>query len=523
MGRPDKGWYHVTATRNPLGSGVMAPAGFDALAGLAMPIVIVESSRPGLIGRALLNTAAASAFLGQHGPDRWQAVDAAALHAIGLEPELWLDKTAPNDSAGQADGPAIFDRQIGPDGQRHWWRLTVSEVQASAPQRQVIGAVRIDDLQAQSNSPDSAVPAARSGVMAEIEELAGFGHYAFWPQERAGIWTGGMARIWSVPEPHSPREFENMVALIHGADLQSRAEGGERSTVLTDAQEVRIVRTDGEVRYIRSLAARHVDAGGLIQRVVRIDQDVTDLRRTEEELRLAREAAGDAARAKEAFLHLMNHSLRTPLNAILGFGEAMRDQIYGPLSADYAQSIEAVNDSATRLLELVDDILDLTRLESGRYSLSKSVCDLNGIIAETIDLMAPRVTERNLRLAAAPPASAPVTVWGEERGLRQILVNLLQFATVSGRSVHTITISARTAGTGEAVLCLEDDGNGLQRQIEYAIRDPLGTDMNVSEAKGASSWFGLSLVKSFLQLHNGSLRAEDLPEGRFRIEVTLPR
>ncbi|MCA8928163.1 MAG: PAS domain-containing protein, partial [Alphaproteobacteria bacterium] len=383
----------------------MAPGGFDALAGIASPILFLESGHPGLIDRVLLNTAAARQFLGLSAPGRWSLAEPAALRAVGLDLAAWMTWDWGDEHASET-----VDHRIGPPDKESWWRLTVSRVRAAAPLRLMANASRIDDLYRTHNLPDTVTTA----VVEEIERLAGFGHYAFWPQRRDGLWSSGMARIWSVPEAQSPREFENMLALIHPTDLERRAAGGERATVAQDTQEVRIVRADGEVRNIRSIAAQHIDAEGRVQQVTRIDQDVTELRRAEEELRLAREAAGDAARAKEAFLHLMNHSLRTPLNAILGFGEAMRDQIYGPLSADYAQCIDAVNDSAQRLLELVDDILDLTRLESGRYSLSKSVCDLDQIIAETMDLMAPRVTERNLRLAAAAPSEDPVTVWGEE-------------------------------------------------------------------------------------------------------------
>lgn len=491
----------------------MAPGGYDALAGVATPFLIIDCSHPGMVDRALLNTAAVRHFLGLRSPGRWTDVPVGDLQSAGLDAKAW----ASWDWAG-APPPETIDCRAGPPDTSAWWRLTFSLAQEAGPLRLVVSAAPVDDLHAEGAAAGDA-----GSVIEEIEEMAGFGHYAFWPQQRHGLWTGGMARIWTVPEPHSQREFENMVALIHPTDLQARAEGGERATVLTDMQEVRIVRTDGEVRNVRTIGARHVDGQGLVQRVVRIDQDVTELRRAEEELRLAREAAGDAARAKEAFLHLMNHSLRTPLNAILGFGEAMRDQIYGPLSAEYVQSIEAVNDSAQRLLELIDDILDLTRLESGRYSLAKSVCDLDSIIAAVTDLMAPRVTERNLRLAAIPRDGEPVTVWGEERGLRQILVNLLEFATVSAREVHTITLAAGTDGNGQATLSLEDDGGGLRREIEAALRDPLGSGLNTAESGGASSWFGLSLVKSFLQLHGGALQAGETATGHYRIDVTLPR
>lgn len=499
----------------PGNPGILAPGGFDALAGIAAPILIIESSHPGLVDRVLMNAAAYAQFLGARAEGRWFRVAPDDLAAVGLEVVPWTARPWPTDGT-----IASLDHRIGPGDAATWWRLTFSPVNPASPLRLLVSASLIDDLRPAADSSDTAVGPA---LINEVEEIGGFGHYAFWPQERRGVWTNGMARIWTVPEAHSQRELENMIMLIHPADLQSRADDGERDTVVTDRNEVRIVRADGEVRYIRSIDRRHIDPKGMVERVVRVDQDVTELRRTEEELRLAREAASDAARAKEAFLHLMNHSLRTPLNAILGFGEAMRDQIYGPLSADYAQSIDAVNDSALRLLELVDDILDLTRLESGRYSLAKTVCDLDRIVADVVGVMAPRVTERNLRLAAAPASAEGVTVWGEERGLRQILVNLLEFATRAARDTHTITIGARLAEDGNAVLWLEDDGLGLEREIGRAIADPLGSGLNAAEASGASSWFGLSLVKSFLQLHSGTLGAAETPESHFRIEVTLPR
>jgi signal transduction histidine kinase len=502
----------VTVARAPSHQDVIAPAGFDALAGLSSPIIIVEASRPGLIERVLLNEFAHTSVFGTKPQSRWTLVSPDALAGHGMNVDTWVRRDWAADQA-----PHLADCDIGPEGNRTWWRLSFSVLEAQAPLRLLVSATPIDDLRTTIVTESSTTNAE---LLDEIEEMGGFGHYAFWPEERRGAWTNGMARIWSIPEVRSEREFENMVAMIHPLDLRFRSDGDEKSTVLDESQEVRIVGGDGEVRYVRSLGRRHIDDTGKVERVVRVDQDVTVLRRTEEELRLAREAASDAARAKDAFLHLMNHSLRTPLNAIIGFGEAMRDQIYGPLSSEYIQCIDTVNESANRLLELINDILDLTRLESGQYSLSKSVCDLDRVIAEVVDIAASRVTERNLRLATTPPANT-VTVWGEECGLRQILVNLLEFATRSARDTHTI--STALSDDGRAILRLEDDGFGLEREIETAIVDPLGTGLQTVQASGASSWFGLSLVKSFLQLHGGELQSGETSEGFFRIEVLLPR
>jgi signal transduction histidine kinase len=169
----------------------------------------------------------------------------------------------------------------------------------------------------------------------------------------------------------------------------------------------------------------------------------------------------------------------------------------------------------------VHDILDLTRLESGHYSLSKALCDLSEMVGWCVDMMGPRVTERNLRLAAC--CDPEVTAWGEERGIRQILINLLEYATQSGREQHTITLGARFGEPGEAIITLRDDGEGLLPSIEDALANPLESSANPAEPGGSSSWFGLTLVKSFLDLHNGVLRSKRQEDGCMLIEVVLPR
>jgi signal transduction histidine kinase len=493
----------------------MAPGGLDALARVTNPLIVVEFVRTGLAGRILLNGAANAAFLESDPAGRWLETTPDALMEAGIDVLSW---TAWNWEVRDHGLPCDVSVRAGDE--QHWWRFTFSPFLNSTPPYILASAVPVDDLVAEKQRGDESARLYPK-LLKEIEEMVGFGHYAYWPGERRGLWTDGISRIWTVPQANSQREFETTLAAVHPQDLHPIAKGGERNMVARESREVRIVRTDGEVRYIQSIGHRHVDADGRVARVVRVDKDVTDLRRTEEELRLAREAASDAARAKEAFLHLMNHSLRTPLNAILGFGEAMRDQIYGPLSADYVQCIDAVNDSASRLLELVHDILDLTRLESGHYSLSKSACDLSQIVAYGVELMGPRVTERNLRLAAQ--SDPYVEVWGEERGLRQILVNLLEYATLASRETHRITVGACAGEAGQAIMWLRDDGEGLLRGLEEALQNPLAANANPVEPGGASGWFGLALVKSFLELHNGQLRSRELEDGSLQIDIILPR
>lgn len=493
----------------------VAPGGFDALAAVSNPLLLVEFARPGLVTRILLNGAANAAFLNGSAAARWLEAAPDTLLDAGIDVLGWTTW-----DWGERDASVPADAAVTTGGEPHWWRFTFSYFPGMSPACLLASAVPVSDLKADRQSLDESMRLYPI-LLKEVEEMAGFGQYVYWPGDRRGLWNDGISRMWTVPKATTNREFETTVAAVHPEDLHPAASDGQRNGVQRDSREVRIVRTDGEVRYIRSIAHRHIDEHGKVERVVRVDKDVTDLHRAEEELRLAREAASDAARAKDAFLHLMNHSLRTPLNAILGFGEAMRDQIYGPLSSDYVQCIDAVNDSASRLLELVHDILDLTRLESGHYSLSKAVCDLSEIVSYSVDLMSPRVTERNLRLAAQSDPN--VEVWGEERGLRQILINLIEYATVAGRDTHTITVGASQGENGQALMWLRDDGEGLLRTIESAMENPLATAANPVEPGGASGWFGFALVKSFLELHNGELRSRMLDDGCQQIEVMLPR
>jgi signal transduction histidine kinase len=490
----------------------LAPAGFDALATLQTPVVFVEARRPGLLDRILINSACYNAVFGKFSTGRWILVDVTDLANHGIDALSWFDLDWQDTSS-----PTVVDYNIGPEDAKQWWRFTFSALSPTYPLRVVITATPISDLRDEAEER----MASDADILDEIEEMGGFGHYVFWPEQRRGAWHSGIAQIWSVPEAKTQTEFANMVAMIHPLDLRFRADDGKTSEIQNESQEVRIVGSDGGVRYVRSLGRRHIDDNGQVDRIIRVDMDVTELRRTEEELRLAREAASDASRAKEAFLNLMNHSLRTPLNAILGFGEAMRDQIYGPLSSDYIHCIDTVNDSANRLLELISDILDLTKLEGGRYSKSYTECNLDLVISEVIAASASRMSERNLRLATEWP-DGNVSVRGDERGIRQILVNLLEFGTRSSRDAHTITIAPAFGDDGFAILRLQDDGFGLERAIKTAIDDPLGKGLATIQARGASSWFGLSLVKSFLDLNNSTLRCYDTPEGFFRIDVQIP-
>ncbi|HKK29778.1 MAG TPA: histidine kinase dimerization/phospho-acceptor domain-containing protein [Alphaproteobacteria bacterium] len=506
----------ATAAKREVGlRAALAPRGLDALATVSTPLILVEFMRPGLVNRILLNMAATGAFVDGDPNARWLEATPDLLLAGGIDVLGWTTW-----NWAERDPGTPTDIAVTMGGSAQWWRFTFSLFEESEGSCLLAHASPIDDLMALKRQSDEAARVYPE-LLKEVEEMGGFGHYAYWPGERRGMWTDGISRIWTVPAATTEREFETTLAAVHPQDLNPTARVEERNTVARDSRDVRIVRTDGELRYIRSIGHRHVNADGKVERVVRVDKDVTDLHRAEEELRLAREAASDASRAKDAFLHLMNHSLRTPLNAILGFGEAMRDQIYGPLSPDYVQCIDAVNDSASRLLELVHDILDLTRLESGHYSLAKSVCDLSEVVAYAVDLMAPRVTERNLALAAQ--SDPHVEVWGEERGLRQILVNLLEYATVAGREKHTVTVGARAGEPGEVILWLRDDGEGLLPELEEALKNPLAAPVNPAEPSGASGWFGLALVKSFLDLHHGQIQSQRLEDGRLQIDVTLPR
>ncbi len=284
----------------------------------------------------------------------------------------------------------------------------------------------------------------------------------------------------------------------------------------------RIVRPDGEIRTVHEQAEVIFDGQGKPLRMNGTVQDVTLRKQEEEALRLAKEQAEVASLAKSQFLANMSHELRTPLNAIIGFSEIMANQMLGPIGTPrYMSYATDILDSGRHLLEVINDILDMSRIEAGAVRLNETEVDLEQAAAGSLRLVRQRADDAGLRLSNRIPGDLP-TVHADERLMRQVLINLLSNAVKFTPSGGTVSVGAGVAPEGGVWLAVTDTGIGIAPQdIATALEPFRQVDSSVSR-KYEGTGLGLPLVKSIVELHGGAIGLESTPGAGTTVTVRLP-
>jgi two-component system, cell cycle sensor histidine kinase PleC len=229
-----------------------------------------------------------------------------------------------------------------------------------------------------------------------------------------------------------------------------------------------------------------------------------------EELEKAK-AASDEARAKaeaanlakSRFLANMSHELRTPLNAILGFSEMIKDEVLGPNgNANYKSYAGDIHASGVHLLKLINEVLDLSRIEAGRYELMEKTVDLAAIARECVHLLRLDAKAKNLRLATTFKADMPC-VRADERALRQICLNLLANAIKFTPEDGAVAVRSAILPTGEAVLSVRDNGPGIPEDEIPTVMRAFGQGSLAQNKRGGGTGLGLPIVTGLAELHGG--------------------
>jgi two-component system cell cycle sensor histidine kinase PleC len=249
--------------------------------------------------------------------------------------------------------------------------------------------------------------------------------------------------------------------------------------------------------------------------------DISQRKRTEEELSVAKEAAEASNRAKSGFLANMSHELRTPLNAIIGFSEVMEQQIFGPIApAKYLGYARDIRASGQHLLALISDILDLSRIEAGKHEMLTEVIDLQRECAETMRLVEMRAQEAGLELINELPEE-PVKVLADRRAFKQIVLNLLSNAIKFTPEGGRVTLRARPYGS-QCAVSISDTGIGIGDAELQRLGRPFEQVDNVFNRKHSGSGLGLALCKSLAELQGGRLRIRSRLGVGTTVTVELP-
>jgi len=333
-------------------------------------------------------------------------------------------------------------------------------------------------------------------------------------------------RLWNLPEelaksePHVRDIIEKCKPLYSYDDWDSFKQAHLQQMQTREMRAQHLERADGKVIDWRKVPLP--DGATLITYL-----DITDSAHLERSLRERNEALQEADKLKSEFLANVSYELRSPLTSISGFSEMLTQEYFGTLSEKQREYVDGIYDSSQRLMQLINDILDLASIEAGYMRLEIAQFDIAKMIKSVSSLIQERAKEHNLQLKVESAAKIG-KMFGDETRIRQILFNLLSNAIKYSAPGDTISFGAKTNGDNEITIWVQDQGQGIPEAEQEAIFSTFYRGKNPEASKNKSAkrsgtGLGLSIVKSFIELHGGHIELTSEPGKGTRFECHFQR
>lgn len=237
----------------------------------------------------------------------------------------------------------------------------------------------------------------------------------------------------------------------------------------------------------------------------------------------ARRRAEAANLAKSRFLATMSHELRTPLNAILGFSEIMKDEVLGRMhNKNYRSYAHDIHGSGQHLLNLINEILDLSRIEAGRHELHEEPLFLDDVVEECGSMMKVRADAKSITLRHTHEADLP-RVWADERAIRQVVLNLVSNAVKFTPVGGDVRIMVGTTPEGGQYVSISDSGPGIPEDEIPTVLEAFGQGSHAIKSAEPGTGLGLSIVQALVSMHDGRFALKSRPGEGTEVTVTLPR
>ncbi len=285
------------------------------------------------------------------------------------------------------------------------------------------------------------------------------------------------------------------------------------------AKEEKETWPSGEETWASTTKAPLFDKAGQIMGTFGISRDITERMRAQAELQAAKEAAEYADRAKSDFLANMSHELRTPLNAIIGFAEILRDEIIGPIRPEQRELVVDIHTSGRHLLNMINDILDLSKIEAGTMDLDFETFSVVDAMEEVNTIVNALASKKQIQLAQE--FDQDITVTADKTKFKQILYNLLangvKFTNEDGRVTTKFEISDNSL-----LIQVIDTGVGISPEDQEMLFQAF-TQVDTSKARAhEGTGLGLALTKRLVELHGGEIWVESTVGEGSTFSFTLP-
>ena len=362
--------------------------------------------------------------------------------------------------------------------------------------------------------------------LAEAQRIAHLGHWERNLLTNQLQWSDETFRLFGFSPEKTHLTFEVFNNAIHPNDRNYVQHSMTQSIEHNQPYqpEFRIVRSDGSLRHIQAIGQVIRDAKGKPYRFVGTMQDITEYKQAQIQLQQALKSAEVANQAKTLFLANISHELRTPLNAILGFTQIFQKD--NTLTSEQQEGIEIIHHNGEYLLTLISDILDISRVESGKLELSPTDVNLSSFLQYLNHLFKKRAEQKGMAFEYQKISHLPSLIQADEKRLRQIIINLLSNAvkfTQQGSVTFKVGVIEKSESHARIRFQVEDTGTGIAPNELNQIFLPFQQigDLN---AKAKGTGLGLSIVKKLVERMGGEIHVESVPgQGTtFWVELELP-
>ena len=317
---------------------------------------------------------------------------------------------------------------------------------------------------------------------------------------------------------------------VHVADRPAYLTALSRCQVYHEAMSVEFRARQsgaGEPRYtwleLRCTPAHdeHASGGQGRRGVVAVTRDISQHKLVEEELARSRDAAEDESCAKSQFLANMSHELRTPLNAVIGFSEILNRELFGKLGEErYRDYARLIHESGEHLLNVVNDVLDMSRIEAGKFKIVKEPFEVGPLLTLCSEIMSPAAEKRSLTLSIDVAPGMPELL-ADKRACKQMLLNLLSNAIKFSDPGGSVRASAQ-AFKGAVEFSVADDGIGISENDLPKLGNPFVQADSSYDRNYEGAGLGLSVVKGLAHLHGGTMSIESKLGGGTTVTISLP-
>lgn len=264
------------------------------------------------------------------------------------------------------------------------------------------------------------------------------------------------------------------------------------------------------------VSASPTEDGFLIQ-----GHDVSARERDLSNLRLSQQELERSIADKTLFFSGVSHELRTPLNAIIGFSDMMRTRLFGPLPGKYAEYADLIHDSGQHMLDLIGDVLDMSKVEAGKYTLHYGAFDMADVVRSSVKMVRPSADAAQVMITVDVPTQKDFVIEADRKAVRQILLNLLsngiKFTPKGGEVKVSIKSMAQTL-----LLNVSDNGLGMSADELRTVGEPYSQSSSAQQIDSRGSGLGLSLVKSLVDLHGGRFAIASQPKEGTSVDIYLP-